>query len=78
MFLRNNKCSIGAHATTSYAPLEVCLVSPDILKWDKVFVHKGLVNFGQDVHAFCHFPKHSMDSIQVVQALTHGNQELRS
>lgn len=76
MFLRNK--FLDTHAATMYATLEVCLSLPDILKWDKVLVHKGLIDFGQDVHAFCHFPKHSMDSIQVVQVLTCSNEELRT
>lgn len=60
------------------AELAACLSLPDILKWDIVLVHKGLVDFGQDVKAFSYFPKHSMDSIQVVQVLTCSNKELRT
>lgn len=59
----------------------LCAVAPslpDILKWDKVLVNKGLVDFGEDVHAFGHFPKHSMNSIQVIQILAGGDKELRT
>lgn len=38
-------------------------ISPDILKWDKILVDKSLIDFSQDVHSLCNFPKHSMDSI---------------
>lgn len=51
--------------------------SPDVLKWNKVLVNKGLVDFAQDIHTFCHFSKHSMDSIQVIKVLTSCNKELK-
>ncbi len=49
-----------------FITLVVYLCLPNILKWDKVLVYKGLIDFGQDIHAFCHFSKHSVDSIKVV------------
>lgn len=52
--------------------------SPDILKWDKVLVHEGLIDFIQNFHAFGHFTKHSVDFIQVVQVFTRGYEELRT
>lgn len=58
------------------ASLTICLSLPDVLKGDKVFVHKRLVDFRQDVDTLRHLPEHSVDSIQVVQVLPHGDEEL--
>lgn len=49
---------------------------PDVLQRDEVLVHKGLVDLGQDVHAFSHLPKHSVDTVQVVQVLPRRDEEL--
>lgn len=51
---------------------------PDVLQRDEVLVHKGLVDHGQDVQAFSHLPKHSVDAIQVVQVLPRRDEELRT
>lgn len=58
------------------ASLTICLSLPDVLKGDKVFVHKCLVDFRQDVCALRHLPEHGVDSIQIVQVLPHGDEEL--
>lgn len=52
--------------------------SPNVLKWNKVLVNKGLIDFGQDVHAFCHLPEYGMHSIQVIKILTSCNKELKT
>lgn len=52
-------------------------LSPDILKWNKILIDEGLVDLLQDVHPFCHFSKHSMNSIQVVQVLPCGHEKLK-
>lgn len=49
---------------------------PNILKRNKVLVNKGLVDFRQDIQAFCDFPKDSMDSIKVVDIFAGGDEEL--
>lgn len=69
------------------APLARCLTPcrtfarslgpPDVLEGDEVFVHEGLVDFGQDVVAFRHLPEHRVHSVQVVQVLPGRDQELR-
>lgn len=51
---------------------------PDVLQRDEVLVHKGLVDLSQDVHAFSHLPKNSVDTVQVVQVLPRGDEELRT
>lgn len=58
-------CSIPSVKTLLYIK-KVKQTTPYILIWYKILVHKGLIDFLNYVHAFCHFTKHCMNTVKVI------------
>lgn len=52
-------------------------ITPDILIRDKILIHKGFINCLQYIHAFSHFPKHCMHTIQIIQVFPCCNKKLQ-
>lgn len=52
------------------------VVPPDVLVGDEVVVHKGLIDFSEHVHTLRDLSKHSVNTIQIIQILSRGDQKL--